>query len=159
MNIASLSGRYGFVGGAAYAASKHAVLGFSRSLMLEVRTEHIRVITICPGSVNTALIRDQSMIPRDSKRLLQPEDVADSILAALQLPPRALVSEIDLRPRKVHSSAQAEALGGVSAAVDISPYIALVLLALLAAELLLRTTGKSADQTPAPATGEPGPTA
>lgn len=98
VNIASLSGRHGFVGGAAYAASKHAVLGFSRSLMLEVRAERIRVITICPGSVNTALIRDQSMIPRDSKRLLQPEDVADSILAALQLPPRALVSEIDLRP-------------------------------------------------------------
>lgn len=68
--------------------------------------------------------------------------------------------EIDLRPRKVHSSAQAEALGGVSAAVDISPYIALVLLALLAAELLLRTTGKSADhQAAAPSAGEPGPTA
>jgi hypothetical protein len=49
--------------------------------------------------------------------------------------------EIDLRPRKVRSSARTETLGGVSAAVDVSPYVALALLALLAAELLVRTTG------------------
>lgn len=55
--------------------------------------------------------------------------------------------EIDLRPRRVHSSALAESLGGVSAAVDISPYVALALLALLAVELLLRTVGHR----PAPA--------
>ena len=42
VNIASLAGRNGFVGGSAYAASKHAVLGFSRSLMLEVRRDDIR---------------------------------------------------------------------------------------------------------------------
>ena len=35
--------------GRAYSASKHAVLGFSRSLMLEVRKENVRVIAICPG--------------------------------------------------------------------------------------------------------------
>ena len=34
VNVASLAGRNGFVGGTAYTASKHAVLGFSRSLML-----------------------------------------------------------------------------------------------------------------------------
>lgn len=98
VNVASLAGRHGVVGGSAYAASKHAVLGFSRSLMLEVRNEHVRIITICPGSVDTALIREQSMIPRDPRRILQPEDVADTILAALRLPERALVSELDLRP-------------------------------------------------------------
>ncbi|NNG15742.1 MAG: SDR family oxidoreductase, partial [Gemmatimonadales bacterium] len=54
VNIASLAGRNGFVGGTAYAASKHAVLGFSRSLMLEARQDNIRVIAICPGSVDTA---------------------------------------------------------------------------------------------------------
>jgi NAD(P)-dependent dehydrogenase (short-subunit alcohol dehydrogenase family) len=37
VNVASLAGRNGFIGGTAYAASKHGVLGFSRSLMLEVR--------------------------------------------------------------------------------------------------------------------------
>ena len=39
VNVASLAGRNGFVGGTAYTASKHAVLGFARSLMLEVRKD------------------------------------------------------------------------------------------------------------------------
>ena len=55
VNVASLAGRNGFVGGTAYTASKHAVLGFARSLMLELRKEGIRVITICPGSVDTGM--------------------------------------------------------------------------------------------------------
>ena len=98
VNVASLAGRNGFAGGTAYAASKHAVLGFSRSLMAEVRGENIRVLAICPGSVDTALIRNQSMLQRDPRRLLQPEDVADTILSSLRLPERALVSEVDVRP-------------------------------------------------------------
>lgn len=98
VNVASLAGRQGFAGGTAYAASKHAVLGFSRSLMSEVRAENVRVIAICPGSVDTALIRDQTMLPRDPARLLQAQDVADMVLASLQLPERALVSELDVRP-------------------------------------------------------------
>ena len=54
VNVASLAGRNGFIGGTAYTASKHAVLGFSRSLLLEVRKVNIRVIAICPGSVATS---------------------------------------------------------------------------------------------------------
>jgi 3-oxoacyl-[acyl-carrier protein] reductase len=98
VNVASLAGRNGFVGGTAYTASKHAVLGFSRSLMLEVRKENIRVIAICPGSVATGMLRDQTMLKSNSDRILQPADVADTIVHAVSLPDRALVSELDLRP-------------------------------------------------------------
>ena len=98
VNVASLAGRSGFAGGTAYSASKHAVLGFSRSLMAEVRGENVRVLAVCPGSVDTALIRNQSMVKRDAGRLLQPEDVAEAIVASLRLPERALVSELDIRP-------------------------------------------------------------
>ena len=98
VNIASLAGRNGFVGGTAYSASKHAVLGFAKSLMLEVRKDNIRVITICPGSVDTPLIRTQGMLSPNIDRILQPEDVAETVLAALALPERALVSELDVRP-------------------------------------------------------------
>jgi 3-oxoacyl-[acyl-carrier protein] reductase len=98
VNVASLSARTGFAGGAAYAASKHAVLGFSRSLMLELRKEGIRVITICPGSVDTGMVRDQPMLQADPARILQPDDVAGTILHTLRLPDRAMVSEVDLRP-------------------------------------------------------------
>lgn len=98
VNIASLAGRNGFAGGTAYTASKHAVLGFARSLMLEVRKDNVRVITICPGSVDTPLIQSQGMLTPDVTKILKPEDVADTVLAALALPERALVSELDLRP-------------------------------------------------------------
>src|SRR6185312_11730204 len=98
VNVASLAGRNGFAGGTAYTASKHAVLGFARSLMLEVRKEGIRVLTICPGSVDTGMLRDQPMLKSAPDRILRPEDVAQAIVAAVQLPGRALVSEIDVRP-------------------------------------------------------------
>jgi 3-oxoacyl-[acyl-carrier protein] reductase len=98
VNIASLAGRNGFAGGTAYTASKHAVLGFGRSLMLEVRKEGIRVITICPGSVDTGMLQDQPMLKSDPARILRPEDVAETVLHAVRLPARALVSELDVRP-------------------------------------------------------------
>jgi 3-oxoacyl-[acyl-carrier protein] reductase len=98
VNLASLAGKNAFVHGTAYVASKHAVLGFSRALMLEVRKENIRVIAICPGSVDTSMIRDQPMLKTDPHRILKPEDVAGTIVHALSLPERALVSELDIRP-------------------------------------------------------------
>lgn len=71
--------------------------------------------------------------------------------------------EIDLRPRRVHASARTASLGGVSAAVDVSPYIALALLGLLAIELVLRMAGglkvDRGSSAGAGASGEPGPTA
>jgi 3-oxoacyl-[acyl-carrier protein] reductase len=98
VNVASLAGRNGFVGGTAYTASKHAVLGFSRSLMLELRKENIRVITILPGSVATGMLQDQAMLKSDPNKILRPEDVAATILHSIQLPERAMVSEVDIRP-------------------------------------------------------------
>jgi 3-oxoacyl-[acyl-carrier protein] reductase len=98
VNISSLAGRNGFAGGTAYTASKHAVLGFSRSLMLEVRADNVRVIAICPGSVDTPLIRTQTAFATRLEKILQPEDVADTVLAALALPERAMISELDVRP-------------------------------------------------------------
>ena len=98
VNVASLAGRNGFVGGTAYTASKHAVLGFSRSLMLEVRKDNVRVIAICPGSVATGMLQDQPMLKSEPQRILQPDDVAATIVHAVGLPDRAMVSELDIRP-------------------------------------------------------------
>jgi 3-oxoacyl-[acyl-carrier protein] reductase len=98
VNVASLAGRNGFAGGTAYTASKHAVLGFSRSLMLEARKDNIRVIAICPGSVATGMMQDQPMLKSNPERILQPDDVAATIVHAIGLPPRAMVSELDIRP-------------------------------------------------------------
>lgn len=99
VNVASLAGRNAFVGGTGYAATKHAVLGFSKCLLLEVRGDGVRVVAICPGSVDTALRREGAgSLGGNAATFLQPEDVADTILATLTLPERALVSELDIRP-------------------------------------------------------------
>lgn len=98
VNISSLAGKNGFAGGTAYAASKHALMGFARSLMLEVRKDDIRVITICPGSVDTPLLQGQSLLKPNLERILRPEDVAAAVVAALELAPRATVSELEVRP-------------------------------------------------------------
>jgi len=50
--------------------------------------------------------------------------------------------EIDLRPRKIADTTRAESQGGVQPALDISPYVALVLIGLFALELMLRTWGQ-----------------
>jgi NADP-dependent 3-hydroxy acid dehydrogenase YdfG len=66
--------------------------------MLETRKDNIRVIAICPGSVDTSMMRDQPMLRAEATRILQAEDVAATILHAISLPERALVSELDVRP-------------------------------------------------------------
>lgn len=98
VNIASLAGKNAVLGGTAYAASKHAVLGFSKSLMLEVRKDGVRVAAICPGSVATGFGAGRSVPKISHEGLLAAEDVADAVLAVLRLPERALMSEVDLRP-------------------------------------------------------------
>jgi 3-oxoacyl-[acyl-carrier protein] reductase len=98
VNVASLAGRNGIVNGAAYSASKHGVIGFSRSLMLEVRTHEVRVMTVCPGSVDTPFFDVETPFDPDRGRILHPNDVAKVVLDALELPGRALVSELDIRP-------------------------------------------------------------
>jgi 3-oxoacyl-[acyl-carrier protein] reductase len=99
VNVASLAGKNAFVNGAGYAATKHALLGFSRCLMLEERANGVRVLAICPGSVDTDFSDSQheENDPR-RQRILKPEDVAESILGMIRLPQRAMVSEIDIRP-------------------------------------------------------------
>ncbi len=96
VNISSLAGKNAFVGGGGYAATKWALLGLSRCLMLEERDHNIRVITISPGSVDTKFGRPKD--PAKAERILTPQDVADTVLLAVTMPERAIVSEIDIRP-------------------------------------------------------------
>jgi NAD(P)-dependent dehydrogenase (short-subunit alcohol dehydrogenase family) len=98
VNIASLAGKNGIEGGTAYCASKHAVLGFSKSLMLEVRKQGLRVVAICPGSVATPFM-DKRERPRPAAgRALTADDVAHAVLATLTVSDGAMISELDVRP-------------------------------------------------------------
>jgi 3-oxoacyl-[acyl-carrier protein] reductase len=97
INIASIAGKNGVPGGAIYSATKHALMGLSRSILFEVRKHGIRVIAICPGSVNTEFFREDSSELK-TESMLTPDDIADSILYAAALPPNATVNEIEIRP-------------------------------------------------------------
>ena len=97
VNLASLAAVNPVPNRAAYAASKWAVLGLSRSVLQEVRKDGIRVIVLEPGSTLTDFGHDPAKIAQADK-LLRPEDVADVLIAALRLPARATVSEIEIRP-------------------------------------------------------------
>jgi short-subunit dehydrogenase len=98
VNIASLAGRNPVPGAAAYAAAKHAVLGFSKSVFGEVRKDGVRVTAICPGSVATPFFEKSGSELDAPQRKLQAKDVADAVVAVLMMPEHALVSELDLRP-------------------------------------------------------------
>lgn len=94
--IASISAITPFARGAAYAASKHGLLGFAQSLYEELRGAGLKVSTICPGNVNTEMTRSTGL-PARWDELLQPEDVADAVRYILSTSPRACPTEIVLR--------------------------------------------------------------
>jgi NADP-dependent 3-hydroxy acid dehydrogenase YdfG len=98
VNIASLAGRNAFTGGAGYAATKWAVIGFSRCLMLEVRDKNIRVMTLCPGSVDTSFGDRADRSVKSSGEIPAAHDIATVVLNALSMPRNVMVSEIDIRP-------------------------------------------------------------
>jgi 3-oxoacyl-[acyl-carrier protein] reductase len=92
--IGSISGKSGFAGGTAYAATKFAVNGFAESLMLEVRHAGVKVSVVMPGSVATSFSRTG----RDQSWKLMAEDVAASVEFLLDAPQRMLVDRIEMRP-------------------------------------------------------------
>jgi NAD(P)-dependent dehydrogenase (short-subunit alcohol dehydrogenase family) len=57
VNIASISGRQGTAELSAYCAAKHGVVGLTRALAEEVRADGIAVNAVCPGSVDTEMLR------------------------------------------------------------------------------------------------------
>jgi len=93
--IASTSARRGSAGSGAYAAAKFGLNGFAQSLFYETRKHDVRVTTVFPSSVNTVLMRGLDDGAR-AERWIQPEDIAEAVLAALQTPDRATVKEIEV---------------------------------------------------------------
>jgi NAD(P)-dependent dehydrogenase (short-subunit alcohol dehydrogenase family) len=98
VNIASTAALRGFRYGTAYAASKHGVLGLTRSLALEVADRGITVNAVCPGYVETDMM-DQAIdnvmkrtgrtreearayfaSQNPQRRVVQPREVADAVL-------------------------------------------------------------------------------
>jgi NADP-dependent 3-hydroxy acid dehydrogenase YdfG len=87
--------------GAAYVASKFAERGLAQSINAEERANGIRACAICPGDINTPILEKRPTPPSADARekMLQPEDVAECVMLAINLPSRAIVEELVVRPR------------------------------------------------------------
>ncbi|MBP6404563.1 MAG: SDR family oxidoreductase [Ramlibacter sp.] len=79
--IASVAGIRGLPGHGAYCASKAAVISYCESLRGELRAGGVRVVTICPGYIDTPLTRQNRY---SMPFLMQPEDFADKAFAAIE---------------------------------------------------------------------------
>ena len=98
VNLSSAAGRFGFPLRTPYAASKWAVIGFTKSLSIELGGDGIRVNAICPGSVagpridavfankavargvDPAVVREEALAKTSLHRLVTAEDIANTIV-------------------------------------------------------------------------------
>ncbi|HQT92980.1 MAG TPA: SDR family NAD(P)-dependent oxidoreductase [Candidatus Kryptobacter bacterium] len=94
--ISSTSGKRAKANSAAYSASKFGIEGFSEALLREVRDYNIRVIVVTPSSVDSSDRESRQILKGGKGARLRAEDVAETVVAAIKLPPRALIREVEL---------------------------------------------------------------
>ena len=98
VNVASIAGLRGAAYISAYVSSKHAVIGLTRSLALEYATRNITVNAVCPGYVDTDIVKSAvaNIVSRTGRsesealaalissnpqhRLVEPREVADTVM-------------------------------------------------------------------------------
>jgi len=96
INVSSVVGFKGYPNQSAYTASKHAVMGITKSLAVEAQEHNICVSVILPGGVATDFI-GEARPDLDRSILIPPEDIARCVLFLLSLSDRAMVDQIYIR--------------------------------------------------------------
>jgi 3-oxoacyl-[acyl-carrier protein] reductase len=91
INLASTSGMKGSASGTSYAGSKWAVRGISQCWQAELRPHGIRVVCVCPSEVQTEF---GGRSGRNNPNKLFGDDIADTIMAALNMPRSVLWPEL-----------------------------------------------------------------
>ena len=100
-NIASTAATRAWANAAAYHASKWGLVGFSRGLGVEGRTDGIRVTTIIPGGMRTHFFdrfAGQGIPMPDEQNLQDPANVAQVIVFAAQVPAESALQEVIITP-------------------------------------------------------------
>jgi len=101
INIVSEAGKQASPkAGVAYVVSKFGMAGLTQSINAEERPNGIRACSIFPGDIDTPILDKRPSPPSAEARakMLRGEDIAECILLAIKLPPRAVVEEILIRP-------------------------------------------------------------
>jgi NAD(P)-dependent dehydrogenase (short-subunit alcohol dehydrogenase family) len=100
LNIASVAGKQGSAGLAAYCASKAGVRIFSEALGLELAGRGVRVVSVCPGYVATAMVDDAAAPLED---MVQPADLAQVLVRLATQPRSAYLDEVTVWPRALYA--------------------------------------------------------
>jgi len=97
--ISSVAGLQGAAGESVYAATKFAQIGFAQSLDAELRKHGIKVGTICPGGVKSefAVGRGRTEEGIQQSRMMDPREVADTIVFACMQPPNVRILQMTVR--------------------------------------------------------------
>ena len=101
VNISSISGkRATLLGGVGYSASKFAMAALGMTASIEENKHGVRITTVYPGEVDTPILerRPVPVTPEHRARMLKPEDVAAAVVMLAQLPPRAHIPELIIKP-------------------------------------------------------------
>ena len=99
LQINSVAGTRGIPDESVYCASKHAIMGFSESLMQELIPHNIQVSVINPGGINTPLWeKNGNFYPGDRSTLIEPEDICELADYILSAPSRMLFKKMIFFP-------------------------------------------------------------
>lgn len=97
INISSIAGLLGNPEISGYNATKFGLRGFSEALFKELRYDKIKVSTMFPGSIATNFFDNADGADTHSN-MMQPGDVADTLIHLLETPDNYLINEITMRP-------------------------------------------------------------
>jgi short-subunit dehydrogenase len=94
--ICSTASLMAYPNGGSYGIAKFALLGFTKTLREELKTQGIRVTAVLPGATLTRSWEGVGEVP---ERFIRAEDVADAVFSAFSLSPQAVVEELVIRPQ------------------------------------------------------------
>lgn len=97
LNIASVAGLLGNPQISGYNATKFGLRGFSEALFKELRYDKIKVTTLFPGSISTNFF-DNAKGMEVHDNMLNPDDIADTLVHIVETPDNFLINEIAIRP-------------------------------------------------------------
>lgn len=95
--IGSTASKKTYAGGTNYCAAKFGLLGFANSLFEDIREKGIKVSTVLPGVVNTDMHKDDPKL--SAEKMIQPQDVAQTVKFILSMPMNVCPTEITLMPQ------------------------------------------------------------
>jgi short-subunit dehydrogenase len=94
--ICSTASLMAYPNGGSYGIAKFALLGFTKTLREELKTQGIRVTAVLPGATLTRSWEGAGETP---ERFIRCEDVAEAVFSAFSLSPQAVVEELVIRPQ------------------------------------------------------------